>query len=162
MATINFGTSDYITLGIEPYECEELNSIYGDSPDSYDLYELYCDDEENAKTILDGYDFKFFNVSIKYGYYESLYIDIKAVYSMYGTFYESYTEKMDALKEVSSLKKCLIDLADVGFTACYPGWCTSFESHEGTLKAINEAVKEIRQEIKEVPTYRQFIKTNSI
>ena len=81
MGTINYGTSDYITMGIRPYDAtkmqrdpefmEYINATaaeYGTTPeteiDNY-IIDSYDADYDNAAAILDNYNFYYFHIAIK-------------------------------------------------------------------------------------------------
>ena len=163
MGTINYKTSEYITLAIRPYDAGELlkdpdfmeylqEERPGEDPEEVAADEIrayYEADEENAARILEKYDFNFFDVSIIPGYYEGLSIYIETKYSLY----DDSTEKREAMKEATQIKQFLTEAAGVGFTACGPGWITSYYSYAETLPKIREAVKAIKDEIKKAPTY---------
>ena len=82
MGTINYATSDYITLGLKPYdfddfandpECiEEITEIFGDASDAaiYQyINDCYNDDHTNIECILDKWDFYYFHITSEPGYY---------------------------------------------------------------------------------------------
>lgn len=175
MGTINYGTSDYITMGIRPYDAAEMQHDpdfveyinataveYGTTPetelDNY-IMDSYDADYENAAAILDNYNFYYFHITIKPGYYEGLYLEIE---NNFPVFYDDIIEKKEAQKEITDIKKMLIDLAGVGFVACTPGWCTGYADYKGTLKAINAAIKEIRTEARFTPCYRTYARAEMI
>lgn len=139
MGTINYKTSEVITLSIEPYENDQDN------------YFIYENDQDNADIILDKYDFNFYNVTVESGYYEGLQIVIDRNFDRLN----DYTEKLETQKELTRLKSCLIELAGVGFSATSPGWCTSYADYSETIKTIYQAVKEERNKIKKIPTINQ-------
>lgn len=168
MGTINYMTSDYITLAIQPYDIDSIikdpdflewmkESDY--SPEeaedlaNEEIINYYDADRTNAETILDKYSFYYFHIAIKPGYYEGLSIDIE---NNFPVFFEDYRERLEALKELKEIQKALEELAGVGFIECGPGWCTSYGDYESTMAAIPEAIREIRDEIKSTPTYRQY------
>lgn len=137
MGTINYKTSEIITLTIEPYKTS-------------DFFE-YESDNDNASYILDKYDFNFYNVTIEPGYYEGIQIVIDRNFDRL----DDYAEKLDTQKELTQLKKCLIELTRVGFIATYPGWCTGYADYSETIKNICKAVKEERNRLKKIPTMNQ-------
>lgn len=170
MGTINYGTSDYITLGIKPYssydfendadfmkeireQCAEYGGTIENAIDEY-IEELYNSDYANAETIIEKYRPYYFHVSINHGYYEGLYIDIE---NNFGVFLDDYTERAEMQKEITQIKHLLTELAGVGFVACFPGWVTGYSDYKGTLAGINDAIKEMRNETKTIPTYKQYI-----
>ena len=172
MGTINYKTSDYITLSIKPYDFDDIKKdltdffIYDTNAgndqtadivtDDY-VYEhitdMYDCDKENAQGYIDKYNLYYFHVAIEPGYYEGLSINID---NNFPVFFDDYIEKKEAQKEITQLKKLLIDLADVGFVQTFPGWCTGYNDYKQTLKGIREAMKEVRQEVATTPTYRDY------
>ena len=170
MGAINYFTSDYITLGIKLYdiddfksdkefmqEMEEETKEYGGTLDdniySY-IDECYECDRENVETILNKYDFTYYHIAIKPGYYEGFTLDIE---NNYGIYFDSYTDRRESMKELTQLQKMLIDCAGVGLVTCFPGWCTGYASgYIETVKDIKKAIKEMRQEVKTTPTYNQY------
>lgn len=170
MGTINYRTSDYITLAIKPYnpfdfDEEEITEQYcfDNDVDKEDfnvkeyildlIQSYYEDDLENVNEILSKYDFTYYHVKVEYGYYEGFSLDIE---NNYGCCYDDWEDRRYANKEITKLKECLKELADVGLVACYPAWCTSYQDYKGTLKCIDKAIKEMRAEVKTIPTWRQY------
>lgn len=39
---------------------------------------------------------------------------------------------------------------------CSPGWCTGYNDYKGTCKAIGTAIKAMRDEVKNTPTWTQY------
>ena len=170
MGAINYFTSDYITLGIKPYDYsdfendtefmeqikEEVNEYGGTIEENINNYisECYDCDYANVETILNGYTFHYWHIAIKPGYYEGFTLDIE---NNYGIYFDSYTDKQESMKELTQLQKMLIDCAGVGLVTCFPGWCTGYANgYIETVKDIKKAIKEIRQEVKTTPTYNQY------
>lgn len=169
MGTINYRTSDYITLGINPYDPDDFKTdpdfmkeikrnvkLYHTTIDSeiYDyISELYECDKWNAETELKKHNFYYYHVRIIPGYYEGLSIDIE---NNFGIAYDSFEDRQFAQKEITEIKQFLMDCAGCGFVACYPGWGTRYEDYDGTIKAIKKAVKTMREEVKATPTWRQY------
>lgn len=172
MGTINYFTSDYITLAIKPYEADDytkdddfMNFIRDewdvDTKDENAVYEAvneqmqedYSCDRENAESIINKYDLYYFHVAVKSGYYEGYSIDIEA---NFGIFYDDYKEKAEAQKEITQIKGLLTELAGCGYVSCAPGWVTTFKDYKGTLKDINNAIREMREEVRNTPTWRNY------
>lgn len=172
MGAINYYTSDYITLGIKPYDPEDLLNdsdfmqfikeewkinidneaeLYQAIQDQ--IEENYSCDLENVKTERAKYSFWYYHVTIKPGYYEGFTIDIE---NNFGLAYDDYISKREANKEITLLKQFLIKCAGYGLVACSPGWCTGYKDYIGTLKEINAAIKEMRKEVKIIPTWKQY------
>lgn len=169
MGTVNYFTSDYITMGVRPYELYDLENDadfmaeiraevkeYGgtveEALNSY-ISDCYESDLANAESILSRFSFWYFHVTIKPGYYEGFTLDIS---NNFPVAYDNYEDRRDAQKEITQLKKCLLELAGVGLVACYPGWCTGYEDYKGTCKAIEAVIKAMRDEVKTIPTWRQY------
>ena len=170
MGTVNYRTSKYITLSIEPYDIDDFaadkeikesakengidtsdeNALYSFAQDVAQSY--YENDELNAKYIINRYAMKDFNISIEPGYYEGLSINIEDNYEC--IFYDC-KEKRETLKHVKKLRDCLVDLAGCGWVSTYPGWSTGYADYQQTLKDIDEAIEKVKDEIKKTPTYYQ-------
>lgn len=43
-----------------------------------------------------------------------------------------------------------------GLVQCSPGWCTGYNDYKGTIVAIKAAIKEMREEVKTIPTWAQY------
>lgn len=167
MGTINYMTSDYITMGIKPYsevtwendpdfmkEAQEEAEYSGVSMEEWIngyIQMCYEDDAINARDIIEKYNLYYFNVKIELGYYEGLSIMIE---NNFGYCYDDAGEKREAQREITRIKKMLQELAGVGFVSCYPGWCTGYQDYKGTIEDIDEAIKEMRIEVKNTPTWR--------
>lgn len=158
MGTINYNTSDYITLGLKPYSNYDLENDtelikeleeYGESVEDY-MQRCYEDDYSNIEYELKKYNFYYFHVEIEPGYYEGFALDIENNFSV---AFDNYIDKREAQKEVTLLKQLLIDCAGLGLVQCFPGWCTGYSDYKTTIKAINAAIKEIREEIRNTPTW---------
>lgn len=159
MGAVNYFTSDYITMGVDINAIEEFNTVYRglnrDIPDT-DFDSVRIDIElllEDVQSVLDKYNFYYFHVTIKPGYYEGFTLDIE---SNFPVALDSWEDRKDAQKEITELKQFLIDCAGLGLVKCSPGWCTGYSDYKGTIKAIKAAVKEMREEIKTVPTWAQY------
>ena len=172
MGAINYKTSDYITLGIKPYDFDECKALElefykeeypellnadGDIDDNivYEyIAECYNDDYENIKNELDKYDFVYYHVNIEPGYYDGFTIDIE---NNFGVAYDDWTDRAEAQKEITQIKQLLTDCAGMGMVECAPGWCTGYSDYKETLKAIESAIKYMRAEVKTIPTWRQYL-----
>lgn len=149
MGTINYKTSDYITIGYNLNNVARVEPFYSD----YIEFDYY-----DAKSIIEKEYFNYFSVEIEPGYYEGFSIDIKNNFG-YLWFedsycFDNYNEKLQALKEATTLKKLLLELIN-NFNLCvvYPGWCTGYGDYKTTIKEINAAIKELKIEIKNIPTW---------
>lgn len=87
----------------------------------------------------------------------------KGVDKYNGMLYNKITErdkptgsKKEAQKEITAIKNLLTECAGLGLVQCFPGWCTGYNDYKGTLAAIKAAVKEMRQEMRQAPTWSQY------
>ena len=164
MGTINYKTSDYITMGAriqnysdfenDSYFLEELkeeidrcgleNVIYSEIEENYNC------DRLNVETYLNQHNFVFYHVTIEPGYYEGFSINIE---NNFPVAYNDREEKRQAQKEITELKQFLLDCAGAGIAVVYPGWCTTELNYNDSVNAIKAAIKEIREESKAIPTW---------
>lgn len=173
MGTINYGTSDYITMGIKPVDgwallndpeiraelVQEVAEYGGSLEEAAErLANDYNErDYENAAEIFNKYDFTYYHITLNYGYYDGFYFDIE---NNYGIAYDNCEDKRQAQKEITQIKKMLLELAGVGVVACSPGWSTGYYDYNETIQKINEAIKEMRNEAKATPTDLYFTRLN--
>lgn len=149
MGAINYGTSEYITIGLKPYNTDDY--IFEDGSVDYDAMSIDYDcDIENVRFIIDKYSFSFFDINIKYGYYEGFYLDINANFDFY-----NWQDKKDALKEATQLKNMLIECCGVGLREVWPGWCTTYMPYKESVNNIKAAVWHIKEDIKCTETFLQ-------
>ena len=169
MSTINYRTSDYITLAIKPYDPErmkqdpdfmqQITSLAREFNTTVDeeitlfINGLYEADTENAKTILSDHPLYYYHIRIRPGYYEGLSIDIE---NNFPVAYDCYDDKRAAQREITEIKKLLNDLAGGGFVACFPGYCTGYCDYAETINLIDDAIRAMRDETKTIPTWRQY------
>lgn len=154
MGAVNYFTSDYITLGLRPYDVDDFT----DENNNIDYDETnYCYecDYENIKCELEKHNFHYYHITIKPGYYEGFTLDIKNNFSV---ALDGYEDRREALKEITEIKQFLTDCAGLGLVKCSPGWCTGYADYNGTIAAIGEAIKAMRDEVKATPTRRQYNK----
>lgn len=137
MGAVNYFTSDYITLGIRPYDryeleqdadfveemIESINEYGGTREDFINNYidDCYECDFASIETELKKYTFYYYHVAIKPGYYEGFTIDIE---NNFQAAFDSWEDKREAQKEITKIKRFLIDCAGLGLVRCFPGWCT--------------------------------------
>ena len=176
MGAINYGTSDYITMGWRPIdayeleqdayfmqcladEVEECGGLYEDKKKSIEaaMYSYIEDcfecDYTNVEYELEKHNFHYFHITIKSGYYEGFYLDIE---NNYPVCFDCWEDKRDAQKEITEVKSFLLDCAGLGLVKVSPGWCTAYYDYAETVKAIGEAVKKMRDEVNNTPTWRQL------
>lgn len=164
MGTINYKTSDYITLGLKPYEREDFinDSDFKEEFEEYGFgrtLEEFADDQiqnyyecdyDNIKYLLDDYSFYYYKVKIEFGYYEGFSIDIE---NNFGIAFDSWEDKRDAQKEITKIREFLRLCSGFGLVECFPGWATGYSNREKTLKSIDAAIYEMRDEVKHTPTW---------
>lgn len=169
MGAVNYGTSDYITMGIEPmsaYDLEhdeelmdeiraQVDEYGGTIEDAIYDYINDCaeDDFNNIQAELDNHDFWYFHIVIKRGYYEGFYLDIE---NNFPVAFNDWRDRAEAQKEITEIKQFLIDCAGLGLREVWPGWCTKYQDYSHTIEAIKKAVREMRDEVKTTPTWRQY------
>lgn len=149
MGTINYKQSDFITLGLELFDSRDFEDESG-KVDHEAMRLSYEDARESIEAVLSKYAFYYFHVTTKPGYYEGFTLDIE---ENFGLCYDCYADKLAALKEVTQLKKLLLECADSGLCEVRPGWVTTYRDHGDTIKGIRAAIKELREIIKSTPTY---------
>lgn len=143
MGTINYKTSDYITIG---YNCDFID--YDDEFYFDDINEFY----EMVKNRLNLEYFYYYNIKVVPGYYEGFSIDIEFNYKW---CFDDYRDKREAQKEITQIKKFLLEcINDFELYVVFPGWCTTYKNRIESIKLLNEAIKEMRQEVKNTRTYR--------
>lgn len=145
MGAINYKTSDFITLGYNCNNIEYDDEFYNDLiSDLYDQIDYRLKQER----------FYYFHVTLEPGYYEGYSINIENNFPIFFDFYE---EKQDAQKEITRIKNFLLEcINDFECVAVYPGWCTGYADHNKTLKELGAAIREMRETVKQTPTYKQY------
>jgi len=137
MGTINYGSSDYINMGRDLRNYPDLTGL------DYEGITAAIED------MIYNNDLNFFTIDIKPGYYDGFYLNIE--YTGPSVFYD-YSDKREALKEVTRIKRLLYALSRMGVVQYSPGWCMGYYTASETRANINKAVKEMRQDIRETPT----------
>lgn len=143
MGAVNYFTSTYITIG--------YNLDFVDYNDEF-YHDIISDYYEQAKICLEQKYFYYWHITIKPGYYEGFTIDIE---SNFPWCFDNYKEKKEALKEVTEIKKFLLEcINDFECCAVFPGWCTSYKNQNESIKLLNAAVKEMKADVKNTCTWR--------
>ena len=169
MGAVNYFTSDYITMGLRPYDSlelendlefmeemqEQVNEYGGTIENAIAEYidECYNSDYANIETELKKHNFYYYHITIKPGYYEGFTLDIE---NNFPVALDSWKDRRDANKEVTEIKQFLIVCAGLGLVKCSPGWCTGYSDYNDTIKAIKAAIKEMRDELRTIPTWAQY------
>ena len=149
MGTINYKTSDYITVG---YNC---NLIENDDD------RIFAEDDYfqvlNRINYLKLY---YFHVEIEPGYYEGFSINIE---NNFPWCFDNSIEKQEAQKEITEIKAFLIEcIEDFCLCAVSPGWCTTYFDRKESMKRIRAAINEMREEVKNTCTYRTLPESEKI
>lgn len=147
MGTINFRTSNYITIGLEPYDSDDFIDEEG-SVDYGWIDDQYREDFSNVDEILSRYDFDHFAVTIEWGYYDSFYLFID---NEWGEIFDWKEDREEAEKEVDSLEKLLLECIDLGLCEVWPGWCTTYRERDESIQAVKKAMEDLRKTIRETP-----------
>ncbi len=151
MGAVNYGTSDYITMA---YNCNTEyapDDFWNDENEQREFEISFLHDEVKAE--LEKHSFYYYHIAIKPGYYEGFYIDIE---NNFPVALDSWQDRRDANKEITEIKQFLIACAGLGLVECSPGWCTGYSDYNGTITAITAAVKEMRDELRTIPTWTQY------
>ena len=141
MGAINYKTSDFITLGYN------TNNIDYDD----DLYYLSVNEQfDFIDAFIEKASFYYFHITLEPGYYEGFTIDIEHNFSY---CYDNYYEKLQALKEITQIKNFLLYIVNnFNINVVYPGWCTAYADYKKTIEEINDAIKEMKNSVKNTPT----------
>lgn len=136
MGTINFNTLTKINclaLVNEPETEEE---------------QYFCDDKlEETQAELNKHNFYYFNLSINYGYYNGFCLKLEDNDTKY--IYQDSKEKAEVLKELTAIKKVLLDIVKNGLLwGCYHSWAYNKLETAETIKQIKETIKELKAEVK--------------
>lgn len=137
MGTINYGTSDIITLGLDVKKAIDLG-FHQDF--------IYEKNHECVK----NYDFVYFNLTVKPGCHNGFYLDINKNFVVP---FDSQDEKKQVLTELFTLKGLLIECTYRGLSVCIPGWCTTFFDYYKSLELINQAFDSWQLKIKEARVF---------
>ena len=150
MGTINFNALiniNRLALVNEPETEEE------EFEQSFYNYEL-----EEIQEELDKNDFYYFNLSINFGYYRGFCLKLE---NNTKYIYQNSKEKAEVLKELTAIKKVLLELIKKGLLwGCYPSWIYNKLPTAETIKQVNAIIKELKQETKRSYTEKTASKTN--
>ncbi len=167
MGTINYGTSEYITIGYKPldrfdlekdpefmdYMLDEAREVDMDLDEYINewIYNRQDDFYYNIQFLLEKYDFYYFSVKVESGYYEGFSVQI----SRETPCYMELWEKDAAYGEIKELEKFLTEcVKDFGLVECYPGWGTSYEDKDKSVQDIVVAMAKAREDILAVPIWK--------
>ena len=169
MGTINYRTSDIITIGLNPYDPRDFEN----DPDFMEDARIRCiengcsifdwiagtineyteDDRNRAEDAISNYKSDFFTVTIEPGYYEGFSINITN--DLPSEFYDD-EERNEALNDADELRNLLIELVeDVCLVQVYPGWITTYIDPAHSLTNVKKAMREVIAEINDTPDYTE-------
>ena len=147
MGTINYKTSDFITIG---YNC---NFIDNEEDFAFDIVQDYYN---QVKWTLEKESFYYFHVTLEPGYYEGFSINIEFNFPV---CFDGWEDKKLAQKEITRIKAFLIQcINDFECCSVYPGWCTGYADYKNSLRELDEAIYKMRQTVKDTPTWRNYRK----
>lgn len=154
MGAINYHTSDYITIGVN------INDLYDDIENEFDdeytreyyIVDYINDLYDDIKSLLNGEKFYYFNIALQPGYYEGFCIDIE--YN-FGYCLDAWTDRREALKEITRIYRFLLKCINGGLCAVSPGWCTAYYDYNESIQRLKQAIKEMRATVKNTPTWAQ-------
>lgn len=152
MGTINYKTSEYITIGYN------LNNI---DYENYEDDQFFIEDAfQNVKILLEQQHFYYWHLTLEPGYYEGFSIDIEYNFPY---CFDNYIEKREALKECTQIREFLKQCIN-NFECCviFPGWCTTYHNYKESMHRLNIAINEMRNEVRHTPTYRTLPESEKI
>lgn len=145
MGTINYKTSDYITIGYN------LNNIDYDDEFYNDIITDYYD---QIKYRLEKERFYYFHVKLDPGYYEGFALNIEFNFKY---CFDDCNDKRAAQREITRLKAFLLEcINDYECCSIWPGWCTTYHDYKTSVKHINAAISEMRAEVRTTPTWARL------
>ena len=107
------------------------------------------------KSDIDSLNLKYYKIECISGYYEGLQLLIDFNIS----WFENWQEKIEAQKELTKIKKFLIDVVNnFCWCCCCPGWVTGWEDQKDSISKIKQAIKEEREKLKKVETEKNYFK----
>lgn len=163
MGTVNYQTSDYITLASAPLYSEDYSEYAEEQAEETgksveaiigSLMSLGEEDswiaakEAAEKTTRN----EFWKLDAVPGYYEGSQVVI------HNELPESITdeERQTALTEVDGLKVLLVGLVEnASFLETAPGWCPKWSARAETLESIDRAAEEMREAVLSVPAWKE-------
>lgn len=145
MGAINFGTltnKNRLAIVNEPLTAEE------EEQQEFFNYPL----DETQETI-NKYNLYYFELIIKYGYYNGFYLELNDNNTKW--IYQDTKEKAEAIKELTQIKKILLELVKNGCCwGCYPSQIYNKLDTAETIKQIKAIIKELKAEVKASYTER--------
>ena len=101
---------------------------------------------EEVKNKLNNYNFYYFDIKIEAGYYEGFYLKLEEKNTK--NIYKNTEEKNEVLKELTQIKKLLIDLVKNNFlNGIYPSWINTNLTTTQTIEEIKNIIKILKNEV---------------
>lgn len=151
MGTINYKTSDYITIG---YNCDWDPADFDSWEDMDREKQIDIDDMfYHLRHMLERERFYYFHVCLEPGYYEGFSLMIE---NNFPVAFDGWEDKRAAQQEITQIRRFLAACVAFGLVEVWPGWCTRYNSREDTIKAIRAAVREMREAVQNTPTWGQY------
>lgn len=158
MGTINYGTSEFLTIGLQTMDFDEaktsLIECYDDLPEPSDdevytyIYDTAGEDRLTVEQEFKKLSFSVFDVKIEPGYYEGFYIDVR----FNNLYFWDEDERETAAKEAAAIKDLwLYAVNNASCCEVWPGWCTSYKDYDTTLASIDRAYNDMLEVIKKIP-----------
>lgn len=133
MGAINYGTSEYVTIGFNL-------SLFTDSDEataaSVDYY-------THVMEAIDNLTNEYFSIDICEGYYEGFYITITP--DLYIPDHEARQDAIAAAYHVCSILKYAV--RECCCCKVSPGWCTGYATESESIEAINIAYADMLMDI---------------
>ena len=153
MGAINYSNNKLFNLGLNYEEIKEIIERDFANEEDADIdqinYDEVCFIYEECNNILNKYDFNYYDIKLESGYYEGFYLTIDFKYN----YFDNFIEKKQAQKELTQVKKCLLELINAcGLVSYHAWWCDTYYSKEETISMLKEFVKTERKRIADTLT----------
>ena len=133
MGAVNYGTSDYITIGFNLSLFTDSDEATAASADYY----------AHVAETMDNLTNEYFSIDICEGYYEGFYITIAP--DLYIPDHEARQDAVSAAYHVCSLLKYAV--RECCCCKVSPGWCTGYAMEGESIEAINIAYADMLMDI---------------
>lgn len=154
MGTINYGTSHFITVGLNTWDFEDGIDDEGFVVEG-SRYDLMDDIRTGIENLLEDSGIKddsAYNVKIESGYYEGFYINITDEY----LYFDDETDREEAREQITAIFDFLYKAVDEGLCVVYPGWVTKCLNYEDSKKALEEAFNQALADCDKKPDYEKY------
>lgn len=129
MGAINYGSNSILmNLGINTNLIDYDNYAVEEAI----IREIF----DEAENEINSYNFNYYNIYLKCGYYEGFYLSIENTIDVY----DDENDRLCNLKELMQVRELLIKLCLLGMVSYTPGYCMSFKDYKNTIYEIEEAI----------------------